>query len=397
MKQLVICIDLEQDDIMSSASALLTWEGAQRALQWRWTLPWDGAAVNWFVRTDVQTTAVLGDAAWPLRHLEAGLRRAVDAGDTVGAHPHLYRECEGGWRNDFSDAEFSWRCAEIALDAHLAVFGEPCRIWRWGDRAGQLSLRPRLAAAGVHVDATVEPEGPAISPRDDGSGRTPSYVGHDSEPRCVDGLVDWPLTTMAPARATSLTTGVHAALPVGSLDVITDHFVQGWCCDASPGAEDTVVDVELLVHGEVVAVTAADWHRPDVAAAGYGEGRHGARVGMRDEWRALPVEAFVLRAAGHDRALHGAPSDVRAPLGSCSTVIPLPLQTEPEQFARMLDVLLRDDTSHVTLAMRSEVFLDPVLVAMIDRNCVTLAAHAATGTLSAPQSLLSLAAALLLT
>ena len=46
MKQLVLCVDLEQDDIRSSVPALFAWKGAERALQWRHTLPWPSAALN---------------------------------------------------------------------------------------------------------------------------------------------------------------------------------------------------------------------------------------------------------------------------------------------------------------------------------------------------------------
>ena len=176
----------------------------------------------------------------------------------------------------------------------------------------------------------------------------------------------------------------HAAVPVGSFDAINDHWLHGWCCDATPGGDDTAVDVELLVHGSVVAVTAADWYRPDVEAAGYGDGRHGARIGMRDEWRSLPVDAFQLRAAGHLVGLFAPPNDHRTERGTESTVIPVPLETEPEQFARMLAVLLRSDA-----------FLDPTAAAALDRNIATLAALTAHGALSAPQSLLTLAAPLL--
>ena len=395
MKQLVLCVDLEQDDIRSSVPALFAWKGAERALQWRHTLPWPSAALNWFVRADVQTRTVLGDASWPLRHLYPALCDALDLGDTVGAHPHLYRDGPDGWRNDYADPDFAWQCAEVALDAHAAVFGAPCRTWRWGDRAGQPSLRPRLAAAGVVVDNTAEPGRPPLPPLDGGAGLPPSWVGHRTEPQFVDGLVDWPVSTVALAGVTAPACNRHAAVPVGSFDAINDHWLHGWCCDATAGCDDTAVDVELLVHGSVVAVTAADWYRPDVAAAGYGDGRHGARIGMRDEWRSLPADAFQLRAAGHLVGLFAPPNDDRTGRGAESTVMPLPMETEPEQFARMIAVVLRDDASHVTLAIRSDALLDPTTAAALDRNVATLAGYTADGTLSSPQSLLTLAAPLL--
>lgn len=396
MKQLVVCIDLEQDDVRSPAAALTGWHGAAVALAWRETWPWgDGAVMNWFVRNDVQTETVLGDRTWPLRHLLPALRRARGRGDTVGAHPHLYRATGDGWRNDFADVDHAWRCAEVALQAHQEVFGEPCRTWRWGDRVTHPLLRPRLAAAGVLVDNTAEPGRPSAPPPDGGDGLKPSWVGHSAEPVVIDGLVQWPTTTVVLADATVPASGRHAVLPVGSFDVISDAWLAGWCADATPGSEAHVVDIELLVRGVAVATTAADWHRPDVAAAGYGDGRHGARIGMRDEWRSLPPSAFSLRAAGHAAPLHAPPCDLRTSHGAEHTIIPLPAESDPEQFSRLLDVAMRSSNSHVSLALRSDAFADPATVAMVDANCRTLAALTSAGLLSAPRSLVELAAPLL--
>lgn len=389
---LALCIDLEQDDISSTAASMHHWEGARTALEWARSLPWrEPAVINWFVRTDVQTSTELGAATWPLRHLEAGLRRAVDRGDSVGAHPHLYRRTPGGWRNDWADPEYAWQCAQVALAAHTEVFGEPCRTWRWGDRVGQPQFASLLAQAGVLVDVTAEPGRAAMGPRDGGAGLSPSYACRDAQPRVVDGVVDWPLSTCTLAEATLPAGGERALVSVGSFDAITDHWLHGWCADATAGRENEVVDVELLVDGAVAAVTAADWYRADVAAAGYGTGHHGVRIDMRDHWRSLPAAAFTMRAAGHTTALTMPPSDSRTARGGECTVIPLPWETEPEQFDRLLTTVLRTRPPHITIALRSDRFLDSASVAALDHNCATLAALSDRGVLSPPQSLVALA------
>ncbi|HQZ35675.1 MAG TPA: hypothetical protein PK020_14720 [Ilumatobacteraceae bacterium] len=393
MKPLVICIDLEQDDDRSSPASLFAWRGAEKALEWGRAQPLQpGAAINWFVRSDMQTRAVLGNAHWPQRHLYEPLRRAMDDGDTVGAHPHLYRLEEDGWRTVYNDTAFSWECAEVALEAHTTVFGEPCRTWRWGSRAGQPALRSRLAGAGVLVDSTAEPGRATTLQHAADIGMPPSYLDHPTEPRVVDGLVDWPISTCAVTDATAPPGGCSAQQPVGAFDAITDQWVVGWCSDAAAGSAHAIVDVELLIHDQVVAVTAADWYRPDLAAAGYGDGCHGARIGMRESWRLLPADAFTLRAVGHGLMSLAPVSDVRTARGAEATVLPLPLETEPQQFARLLATMLRDDTSHLTLASRSEVFLEPVATAAIEQNCRTLLGHIRLGALSVPQSLPALAA-----
>ncbi|MDP2291058.1 MAG: hypothetical protein Q8M22_07690 [Actinomycetota bacterium] len=394
MKQLVICIDLEQDDIRSPAASMFSWTGAHRALQWwrthRSALSAE-ASINWFVRTDVQTCAVLGDGGWPLRHLYDPLSASLADGDTVGAHPHLYRAHGDGWRNDFADVEHAWECAQVALAAHLDVFGTGCTTWRWGDRAGHAGLQARLAAAGVQFDATAEPGRVGLPPPDGGAGRVPSFVGHAAEPRrTAGGLIDWPVSTCHLSRLTPPAVGVIARRPLGSFDDITDAWIEGWCCDL--GESGRAVDVELLIDGAVVATAAAEWCRDDVRAAGYGDGRHGVRFGMNDEWRDLPVSAFEMRAAGHLEPLSSPPIDRRTTRGAEVTTLPLSLDTESQHFARAVAVLLAGDASHLTIATRSEVFLHPVQAAEVERNCRTLFHHLRAGRLSEPRSLPSAAA-----
>lgn len=394
MKQLVICIDLEQDDIRSPAASLQSWSGAHRALEWwqahRRALSTD-ASVNWFVRTDVQTCAVLGDAGWPLRHLYEPLSAIIANGDTVGAHPHLYRRHGDGWRNDFADVDHAWECAQVALAAHLDVFGTVCATWRWGDRVGHPELQARLAAAGVQFDATAEPGRMGLPPPDGGAGRVPSFAGHASEPRRTPGgLVDWPVSTCRTASLTPPAGDVRARRPLGSFDDITDAWLEGWCCDLDEHGR--AVDVELLIDGVVVEVTAAVWCRDDVRAAGYGDGRHGVRIGMRDEWRDVPVSSFAMRAAGHVEPLASPPIDRRTTRGTEATTMPCSLDTESQHFARAVALLLAGDASHLTIATRSEVFLHPVQAADVERNCRTLFHHIRAGRLSEPRSLPAAAA-----
>lgn len=396
MKQLVMCVDLEQDDIRSSPESLRSWAGAHRALRWwqsqRRTWPGD-ASINWFVRTDVQTHTVLGDVAWPLRHLHDALMSSIAEGDGIGAHPHLYRHAGGGWHNDFADVEHAWTCAQTALAAHHDVFGSNCTTWRWGDRAGHPELQARLAAAGIRFDLTAEPGRIGLPPLDGGAGRVPSHVGFPTEPRrSASGLIDWPVSTCALSRITPSAGGVRALRPIGTFDDITDAWVQGWCSDLDEEHDGRSVDVELLIDGVVVAASAASWCREDVRAAGYGDGRHGVRIGMRDEWRGLPLSSFTLRPAGHVDPLSSTPIDRRTERGIEATTTPMSLDTEAEQFARTVAVLLEGDESHLTIATRSDVFVEPRKEADVARNCRALVEHTRAGKLSEPRSVARAAA-----
>jgi hypothetical protein len=399
MMQLVICIDLEQDDIRSTAESLQYWVGAHRALEW-WRSHRSAfsasASANWFVRTDVQTRTVLGDVGWPLRHLHDALSQSIANGDTVGAHPHLLRRFGVGWRNDFADVEYAWACAEVAIAAHQREFGTSCTMWRWGDRTGHPELQARLAAAGVRYDVTAEPGRVGLAPQDGGPGRVQSFLGHPTEPhRTTHGLVDWPVSTCALTMMTPASGNVRAIRPVGTFDDITDAWIEGWCLDLDDAGGGRPVDAELLIDGVVVEVTAAEWCREDLRACGYGDGRHGIRIGMRDEWRGLALSSFALRPAGHLDALASPPIDLRTERGVEATMLPISLDTESEQFARMVAVLLDGNATHLTIATRSDVFLDPVTAADLERNCRTLLGHIRADRLSGPRSVAAAAAAAL--
>jgi hypothetical protein len=389
VRQLVLCIDLEQDDIRSTPDALQSWLGSHRALEWWRSLQtaWGADAhCNWFVRSDVQIAAVLGDAGWPLRELRAPLAEALAAGDSVGLHPHLYRLGPEGWRNDFADTDFAWQCASTALHAYREEFGHFCPIWRWGDRAGHRSLAPRLAAHGVQFDATAEPGRIGLPPRDGGIGTPPSFVGHTTKPSSAAAdMVDWPVTTYTLGSLGMAATGQVAASPIGSFDSITDQWVHGWCLDADRvGAQ---VDVELLLHGVVAERTCAGWYRADLRNVGYGDGHHGARFAVRDAWRRLPLNAFQLRPVGHEQPLPGHPTDHRTGRGQEATVLSCSLDSEPIQFEQAVDMLLRGEDGHLTIATRSDVFVDERLMAAVDANTRTLQAHVLAGRLSPPRTL----------
>jgi len=392
MTQLVVCIDLEQTDIRSSPASLRSWDAARYALEW-WraqNAQWPtGSNCNWFVRSDVQVAAVLGSAGWPLRALRADLEQALAAGDSMGLHPHLYREDRDGWRNDFVDVEFAEECALVALAAYRDEFGRACTTWRWGDAVGRPELAARLAALGVQFDATAEPGRIGLPPRDGGTGAPPSFVGHPTHPhRTMHGIIDWPVSTYSLQSLEPAPSGCCAQQPTGTFDCITDQWVHGWCRDIAVGRGDARVDVELLVDGRVVAQTCADWCRPDLRDAGQGDGLHGVRVAMREQWRDTPLPAFQLRPVGHDQPLPANPTDHRTSRGAEVAVLALSLDQEVVQFERAVDSLLASDgVTALTIVARCNAFVDSVGLEAVECNTRTLQAHVRAGRLSAPRTL----------
>jgi len=90
----------------------------------------------------------------------------------------------------------------------------------------------------------------------------------------------------------------------GKVDIAAGRLVAGW---AFSGAEAGPVPLAILVNGAVVGRMVADRYRPDLAAAGIGDGRHafsfvlpkgldgdaGHRIEVRREvdWSLLPGAA----------------------------------------------------------------------------------------------------------
>ncbi|HAP76356.1 MAG TPA: hypothetical protein DCR14_09770, partial [Acidimicrobiaceae bacterium] len=309
---LVVAIDLEPDDIRARVERLHIWTGADAAVGWAEGRHhgWESASINWFVRSDVQTVAVLGVDS-PFARLGARMQARMAAGDEVGVHPHPFRWDGSTWTNDFASPAHAWACFDAAeRDRQLHLGGSSAAL-RWGDRVSHDSLHARLAARGVGFDLTAEPGRVGIAPRDGGRGRTAVVPWCRRQPALGScGIVHWPLTTVRRVDLHAPPTGRHAREPIGSFDLVEDGWLHGWCADrATPNGPP--VDVELLVQERVVATVPADWIRPDLEDAGVASRCHGVRIAMDDRWRALPLGAFALRAAGATEAPPGGPPPPR--------------------------------------------------------------------------------------
>ncbi len=69
----------------------------------------------------------------------------------------------------------------------------------------------------------------------------------------------------------------------GHVDEVVNGQITGWVCNR--GRPDAPVTVDLILNGETVVSAVADVHRPDLVAAGIGNGNHGY---------ALPIPARLL-------------------------------------------------------------------------------------------------------
>jgi len=68
---------------------------------------------------------------------------------------------------------------------------------------------------------------------------------------------------------------------LGHLDCVRDGIAYGWCLD--PGRPGGRLEVRVFVDGRPVATGVADQPRPDVAAAGYGDGANGFALALPED------------------------------------------------------------------------------------------------------------------
>ncbi len=116
----------------------------------------------------------------------------------------------------------------------------------------------------------------------------------------------------------------------GSIDTLQDGVLQGWCCQVD---ELEAVTVDLSLDGEKLQTVRADRFRPDLLAAGYGNGNHGFCIDMTrfaaGEDAAVRVvvsgRTFVLPNSGKRLRDYAPAEAVSPPLPTtASTEAPLP-------------------------------------------------------------------------
>lgn len=83
----------------------------------------------------------------------------------------------------------------------------------------------------------------------------------------------------------------------GSVDSLTATGAQGWIFT---GGLDGPVVVQALLNGGIIGEATADIARPDLAAAGFGDGRCGFAIEFYDAMEATKLPFIVLRPIGTD-------------------------------------------------------------------------------------------------
>lgn len=124
------------------------------------------AHFSWFWRMDPQIAGTYGSADWAVRTYAGQIAEAKRCGDEIAAHVHVYRwdAALGRWIADFANDAWVESCVRGALAEYQRAFGEPCRIFSFGDGwHNQASVR-LIEQLGIKIDLTLEPGCDAVSP-----------------------------------------------------------------------------------------------------------------------------------------------------------------------------------------------------------------------------------------
>lgn len=110
---------------------------------------------------DPQIAGTWGSPAWVEHEYGEPLAALREDGDKLGLRTHAWRwdEDHGTWVADRGDPGWVTHCTNMSFDTFEASFGQPCRVYRGGDRHLSSGLLALLEEWGVQVDLTVERAG----------------------------------------------------------------------------------------------------------------------------------------------------------------------------------------------------------------------------------------------
>jgi autotransporter passenger strand-loop-strand repeat protein len=145
----------------------------------------------------------------------------------------------------------------------------------------------------------------------------PRYVEPEyCAPRVEDGHELEAVRRRLIGRAVRLSAdGVAAPSPVlqGNLERVTRHLIEGWAFE--PDDPDARPRLMILANDAVIGEVVADRHRPDLAAAGVGDGGHAFAFHLPRGFTPDRAHRVEVRRAGDWTPLPGAPATLEAAKG----------------------------------------------------------------------------------
>jgi hypothetical protein len=132
-------------------------------------------------------------------------------------------------------------------------------------------------------------------------------------PRVEDGYELEAVRRRLNGRAARLAPDGTAAPPRplrGNLERVTRHLIEGWAFE--PGDPDARLKLMILANDAVIGEVVADRHRPDLAAAGVGDGGHAFAFHLPRGFSPDRAHRVEVRRAGDWTPLPGAPVTLEA-------------------------------------------------------------------------------------
>ncbi|MFO7900328.1 MAG: hypothetical protein R6V58_14870 [Planctomycetota bacterium] len=205
MRRHLICLTIDTDaDRAARARAALEFRGLQALIPLRQALAESedriGAGpipVTWFVRIDGEIERVLGDPLYLVHRHEDFWHQAVDHGDEIGWHPHLYHPA-GSIQHPRLETDPAWALDELQrlYDRTRETFFDPA-AFRHGEAWHNPDTFATIEALGFRVDSTAIP-GRADEPLDWAGAPNQPYFPHPRDirrPGPDRPLLEIPMTT----------------------------------------------------------------------------------------------------------------------------------------------------------------------------------------------------------
>lgn len=179
-----LCLDVEPDDREVAGKPLADWSGTgpflEQIEQFRKEASRSGQPVhvNWFLRQDPQVREAYGRADHVVQLYREQWARARAQGDGFGSHVHAWHRKGDRWVADHGDRSWVGRCVDESLDAYEQAFGQPPRMFRFGDHFMSNDVVRRLVRRGIRYDLSLEPGLGAmevLKPGEVASGQLPDY------------------------------------------------------------------------------------------------------------------------------------------------------------------------------------------------------------------------------
>lgn len=399
----LMCIDVEPDSRRIDPGVRKGWLGFEVAHEFFSELRLrlkaaTGSPVrfNWFFRMDPQIAQTYGSAGWGATHYASLIKELRRAGDAFGLHTHAWRwnETSSEWIGDLADQEWVDRCVRMSFRSFRESFDEACLYFRFGDRWMNNATYALVEKLGARFDLTLEPglsggllDKPLTGSLSDLAGvprhpyrpsksdfRTPgSYLKRRlwAIPLSA-GSTNWspdPLSATQP-EIVSKNGGRRSQSDFdsgpkppghsheGYLDIVDSQSISGWAYDKSK--PDTPLDVEVFDGDVFLAKARAGTFRPDLLAAGKGDGRHSFNIAVPSWMKDGTLHLIRVKVAGTCFYLNNSPREL-----ACNEKVrsdehmTLNLSFDTWLLCKIIDGILSSEKNrYLAMVVRSEAGVD---------------------------------------